>query len=315
MPPRICVVGSSNVDLIVRTPRLPGAGETLTADSFSTCHGGKGGNQAVIAARLGARVTMVGKVGRDAFGEQIRRGYQSEGIDTTYLFEDKRPTGVAVILVDAQGQNCILVTPGANGALTPRDVRKAAAAIRSADVLLCQLEVPLEATAEALRLARRAHVLTILNPAPAQALPSELLALADVLVPNETELQQLTGLPCGSPEQMAHAATRLRQTTGAAVLVTLGERGLLSVDETGTRRENAVPVEAVDTSGAGDAFIGALAVYRARSLPWDQAVRRAMGVAALTVTRAGTQSSYPTKRQAESFLRKHQDGERPPRKS
>src|SRR5438270_8364971 len=142
MSPRICVVGSSNMDLIVRTPRLPLPGETLTAHGFSTCHGGKGGNQAVMAARLGAQVTMVGKVGRDAFGEQLRRGYEAEGIDTTYLFEDRLPTGVAAILVDDRGQNSILVVPGANAALTPRDVRKAAEAIRAADVLLCQMEVP-----------------------------------------------------------------------------------------------------------------------------------------------------------------------------
>src|SRR5262249_18717089 len=155
MRPRVCVVGSSNMDLIIRTPRLPRPGETLTATSLSTCFGGKGGNQAVMAARLGARVTMVGKVGQDAFGAAIRQNYQAEGIDTTYLFEDKQPTGIATIVVDDQGQNSILVASGANGALTARDVRKAGEAIRSADVLLCQLEIPLEATAEALRIARQ----------------------------------------------------------------------------------------------------------------------------------------------------------------
>jgi ribokinase len=245
---------------------------------------------------------MIGKVGRDAFGQQLRKGYEAYGIDTTYLFEDKLPTGIASIAVDDRGQNCILVAPGVNGALTPKDVRKAAEAIRTADVLLCQLEVPLEATAEALRIAHRAKVITILNPAPVLPLPRELLELVDVLIPNETEFRQLCRSPCETTEQMEKAAQRLFDSTGARILVTLGEQGILSVGSGGTWRERAVAVEAVDTSGAGDAFIGALAVYRGQ-MPWPDAVRRAMGVAALTVTRPGTQSSYPTRRQAHVFLR------------
>jgi ribokinase len=248
---------------------------------------------------------MVGKVGRDAFGEQVRRGYEAEGIDTTYLFDDRQPTGVATILVDDNGENCILVAPGANHSLRVADVRRAAPAIRSADVLLCQLEVPLEATAAALHLAHRAGAFTILNPAPAHPLPDELFDVIDILVPNETELGQLTGMPCETPEQMKKAARSLRNKGLGFLLVTLGERGALDVAGTTTLWHKAIAVEAVDTSGAGDAFIGALAVYLGKSVPWHQAVLRAMAVAALSVTKPGTQSSYPTRRQAEAFLRQH----------
>lgn len=305
MPPRICVVGSSNMDLIVRTARLPQPGETLIAKSFATCPGGKGGNQAVLAARLGAKVTIIGKVGRDAFGEQIRKGYEAEGIDTTYLFDGKEPTGVAMIAVDAQGDNTILVVSGANGELDPRDLSTASAAIKSADVLLCQLEVPLETTCEALRLAHEANVLTILNPAPYQPLPAAMSRIVDLLVPNETELKQLTGSPIPTPRSRRKAAQRLFDTTGIALLVTLGEQGVLGIDRNGQSRWDAFDVEAVDTSGAGDAFLGALSVYLGKRVSFSRAVERAMAIAALTVTRPGTQSSYPTGREAAAFLRKH----------
>jgi ribokinase len=259
----VCVVGSSNMDLVVRTPRLPRAGETLTATSFTTVCGGKGGNQAVMAARLGARVGLVGKVGRDVFGEQLRQNYQEQGVDTTYLLDADGPSGVATILVDDTAQNCILVVPGANHALTPGDVRAAEVTITAAGVLLCQLEVPLETTAETLRLARAAGVRTVLNPAPAVPLPDELLKLADLCVPNETELELLTGLPAATPEQAEAAARALLRRGPGAVLVTLGERGALLVT---TDHVDAIPphrVAAVDPSGAGDVFIGSLAVFPA----------------------------------------------------
>src|SRR6266511_5274356 len=249
MAPRICVVGSSNMDLIVRTAHLPQPGETRRARSFATCHGGKGGNQAVMAARLGAKVTMIGKVGRDAFGEKLRRGYEAEGIDTTHLFEGKEPTGMAVIAVDDRGDNSILLFPGANMELDPGEVTAASDAIKNADVLLCQFEVPLETTCHALRLAHEAKVLPILNPAPFQLLPPALPRIVDILVPNETELEQLTGRPCSTPLRARKAAQWLFDTTGMAILVTLGEKGVLGIDRTGQSWWDVFEVETVDTSG------------------------------------------------------------------
>lgn len=304
MRPRICVVGSSNMDLILRTPRLPKPGETLTATSLTTCPGGKGGNQAVMAARLGAQVMLVGKVGNDAFGEQLRRNYDAEGIDTSCLYTDDRTTGVATILVEDGGQNSIVVAPGANAALTARDVRKAARAIRSAEVLLCQFEVPLEATAEALRIAARGETQTILNPAPAQPLPADFPRCRH-LVPNETEFRQLSGKACATPEALEKAVSEYWSDKGCNVIVTLGEEGVLAAFGPSVWRQQAIKVNAVDTSGAGDAFIGAFAVFLTRPLTIEQAIGRAMGVAALTVTRPGTQLSYPSLREATTFLRQH----------
>jgi ribokinase len=302
-PPRICVIGSSNMDLTFRTPRLPGPGETLAGHSFQTGFGGKGSNQAVMAARLGARVTMIGKVGRDVFGEQMLGNFRAQGIDTTYVGSDAdRPSGVASIIVDDEARNCILVIPGANLALSPQDVCEAAAAIREADVLLCQLEVPLVTVLEALRLARDAGVRTILNPAPAAPLPDEVLQLADLCVPNETEIELLTGRPARTPQEAATAADFLLGRGPQTVLVTLGERGVLLRDGQTTEQVPAVPVKAVDSSGAGDAFIGSLAVFLAEGLPLSEAAQRANAVAALSVTRAGTQASFPSRTEAEAFL-------------
>jgi ribokinase len=300
--PRVCVVGSSNMDLIVRTPRLPGPGETVTGTSLLTCCGGKGGNQAVMAARLGAEVALVGRVGRDSFGDQLLHNYHRSGVDVTHVNRDPRcPSGVATILVDDAGENRIVVVPGANETLTAKHVRKAADWIRACDVLLCQLEVPLEATRTALELAGRAGRCTVLNPAPFRRLPDDLWGLVQVLVVNETELGQLTRLAGSSGEELEKAATRVWNRTAATVVVTLGERGVLWVDGTGPQWAEPVRVKAVDTTGAGDAFIGALACGLGR-LPMVEAVRQANAIAALTVTRPGTQASYPTRKEAKAFL-------------
>jgi ribokinase len=301
--PRVCVVGSSNMDLVVRTSRLPRAGETLTATSLTTVCGGKGGNQAVMAARLGAAVRLVGKVGRDVFGEQLRQNYREQGVDTTHLLEDaERSTGVATILVDDAAQNCILVVPGANGALTPDDVRAATPAVTTADVLLCQLEVPAETTAEALRLARAAGVRTVLNPAPAVPLSDELLKRADLCVPNETELEALTGLPTRTEADLDAALDALLRRGPRGALVTLGAGGSLYKGEGRSERVAAVPVDAVDSTAAGDAYIGSLAVSLAAGTPLREAMHRASAVAALTVTRPGAQGSFPSRQEVEVFL-------------
>jgi ribokinase len=290
---RICVVGSSNMDLTFRTSRLPRAGETVSGGGFHLGFGGKGANQAVMAARLWARVTMIAKIGGDNFGEQMTRNFQEQNIDTEHLLVDgSRPSGVAGIVVDDNAQNCIIVVPGANDALSPADVHAAAASIQSADVLLCQLEVPLETTLEAFRLARAAGVRTVLNPAPARSLPEELLHLTDLCVPNETEIEAITGQVVTNLKQARTAARTLRVPN---LIVTLGDQGALLVAGDVEEHVPAVPVEAVDTSGAGDAFIGSLAVFWARGHSLLEAVRKANAVAALSVTRHGTQAAFPTR--------------------
>jgi ribokinase len=300
---RICVVGSLNTDLTFRTSRLPNPGETLRATALHVGHGGKGANQAVMAARLGAQVALVGRVGRDAFGDAMLRHITREGIDAIYIKEDvKEPSGTAAIVVDDAARNCILVVPGANGTLTPQDVRDAESAIRPARVLLCQLEVPINAVKEAFRIARSAGVRTILNPAPAAELPDELLQLTDICVPNETELELLTGRSTLNFDEIEAAARTLLRRGPPTVIVTLGARGVLIVTLDGSEHVPAVPVEAVDPTGAGDAFIGALAVFLAEDRKLLEAVRWACAAAALSVTRLGAQASFPSRADVEGLF-------------
>ena len=301
--PSICVVGSSNVDLIARVPRLPHLGETLVGRSFHLGYGGKGANQAVTAARLGAQVTMVAKVGRDVFGDGAARNFRAEGIDTTHvLIDEQRFTGVAPILVDDSAQNVIVVVPGANQGLGPAEVRRASPAILAADAVVGQLEVPVETTLEAFRIARAGAVRTILNPAPAATGLDPLLGLADLCVPNESEAEQLTGHPVTSRAEAEVAARALLGRGARAVIVTLGADGALVVDHDGAEHIPALRVAAVDPTGAGDAFIGSLAVFLAEGLALRVAARRANAVAALSVTRIGAQESFPTRAQLQAFL-------------
>ncbi len=300
--PRVCVVGSSNIDLTFRTPRLPKSGETLTGQSFQLGFGGKGANQAVMAARLGAQVTVITKVGRDVFGERTVHNYREHGVNTAYVLSNEHhSTGTAGIFVDDDARNCIIVVPGANQTLTPEDVRGATAALHVADVLLCQLEVPLDAVLEAFRLAHAAGVKTVLNPAPARQLPEELLRLTDYCIPNEPEIEHLTGHAVTTPQEAAAAARMLLKRGPHTVIVTLGEWGALLMEEQRAVHIPAPKVKAVDTTGAGDVFIGSLAVHLAEGLPIDQAVRRANTVAALSTTRPGTQASFPTRVEADAF--------------
>ncbi len=302
---RIVVVGSTNVDLTFRLPRLPSSGETLSASGLLIGHGGKGANQAVMAARLGAQVIMVSAVGDDAFGRDALENYRRQRIDVQHVrVRSDCPTGTASILVDDAANNCIVVAAGANGSLTPADVLAAAAAIRTADAILTQLETSLAAAIEAFRLARAAGVRTLLNPAPAGPLPDELLALTDICIPNESELSALTGLPVGSIPEVETAALRLLHRGPATVLVTLGERGALLVTADQTVPIPAIPVQAVDPTAAGDAFLGCLAVSLAEGHSLSVAARRACAVAALTVTRPGAQSSFPSGEELAAFLRK-----------
>jgi ribokinase len=303
MKSTICVVGSANVDLTFQTSRLPRPGETLAGQSFHLGFGGKGANQAVMASRLGALVTLIAALGDDGFGRESLRHFQAQGLDAAHiLFDGERSTGVAAIVVDDQARNCILVVPGANFGLSPRHVRDAAPAIQSAGILLCQLEVPVATTLEACRLAKAAGVRTILNPAPATCLPEDLLRLADLCVPNETEIETLTGKRAATIEEAAAAARELQRMGARSIIVTLGERGALLVDDDGVLPIPALPVAATDPTGAGDAFIGSLAVFWSEGQSLREAAAKANAVAALTVTRRGTQAAFPTRAEAETFL-------------
>ncbi|MFN8472429.1 MAG: ribokinase [Anaerolineae bacterium] len=292
--PRITIVGSSNFDLFSRPPRFPKPGETLVGGEFHTDFGGKGANQAVTAARLGGQVTMVARVGGDIFGQRMLQNFQTQGIDTRYVYvDDTRASGVADIWVDDQGQNVIIISPGANGALTPEDARRAADAIQAAAVVVCQLEVPIETVLEAFRIARAAGARTVLNTAPAAPIPHELIALSDIVSPNEPEVELLTGMPVGTLDEVTAAAQHLLAQGARTVVVTLGKRGALVVEEGKVQHVPATPVQAVDTTGAGDAFIGALAVFLGEGRSLSQAVEWANIVAGVSVTRRGTQASFP----------------------
>jgi len=302
--PKICVVGSSMIDLISKVPRLPKLGETLVGRSFYLGYGGKGANQAVMAAKLGAQVTMVNKVGRDVFGEGTLRNYREQGIDTTHVvFDESRFSGVAPIFVDDNAQNFIVIVPGANLGLLPADVQRAEQVILAADILICQLEIPIETTLEAFRIAKSGNVCTILNPAPAAEIPEELLQLSDICAPNETETELLTGQPVGTLAEAEVAARKLLSRGTRTVILTLGERGALLVDKDTVENIPAVKVNAGDPTGAGDAFIGSLAVYLGEGLSIRDAIRRANAVAALSVTRIGTQVSFPKRAEADDFIK------------
>ena len=301
-PANICVVGSSNIDLIARVPRLPKLGETMVGHSFHLGYGGKGANQAVMAAKLGAHVTMVTKLGKDVFGEDTLRNYKSHGIDTTFVtFDSEHASGVAPIFVDDHAQNFIVIVSGANDQLSPADVRAATQAILAADVLICQLEIPVESTLEAFRIAKSGNVRTILNPAPAAPLPDELVRLADFCAPNETETELLTGASIQNLQDAQLAADKLLARGVGTVILTLGNRGVLLVERNVTEHVPSVQVNAIDPTGAGDSFIGSLAVFLGEGLTLREAVKRANAIAALSVTRVGTQVSFPDRLQAEAF--------------
>lgn len=291
---RITVVGSANIDLTFRTARLPRPGETMFGTSFARGFGGKGANQAVAAARLGATVSFVGRVGADEFGRAMRDQLGQQGIDVSHLWDDPdRPTGTAVILVDDAGENAIVGVAGANLGLTPDDVRAAAPLIESSRILLAPCETMIETVTEAFRIGHAAGCTCVFNPAPARELPDELLRVLDVIVPNESELRTLTGRPTDTLDEVGAAADSLRGRGPRTAIVTLGPRGALVIGPDGRHHLPVLPMTAVDTSGAGDAFCGALVTFLAEGDSIVEAARRANAVAAMSVTRPGTQASFP----------------------
>ena len=268
--PKIVVVGSSNTDMVVKADRIPAPGETVLGGAFVMVAGGKGANQAVAAARLGAEVSLVARLGADTLGDQAIAGYRNDGILTDLVVRDPdRPTGVALILVDAKGENSITVALGANEALLPDDVDRAADRIRAADAVVMQLEVPLAAVERAAAIAAAAGVPVILDPAPAPdgGLPASLLRNVTCLKPNESEAERLTGIPVVDTASAERAALVLRGLGPRIVIITLGSQGAVIVDDAGARHVPAYCVTAVDTTAAGDAFTGAFAATRMGAQP------------------------------------------------
>jgi ribokinase len=287
--------------MVIRSERLPAPGETVLGGRFYSAAGGKGANQAVAAARAGASVAFVAKIGRDAFGEQALDGFRNEGLDVRWVFRDRDlPSGVALILVDSKGENLISVAPGANAALSEEDVRNSREAIAGCDCLLLQLEIPLPAVTEAVRIAvesKRTRVILNPSPAPKESLPHALLSRVDVLLPNAVELAMLSG-QAKDPEK---GARRLLDAGVGAVVVTLGKKGAIVVEKAATTEIPAFPAKPVDTVGAGDCFAGALAVALSEGATLPDAARFATAAASIAVERPGAQPSLPSR---EEILRR-----------
>jgi ribokinase len=313
----ILVVGSLNADLVVRAPRFPQPGETISGSDLRVIPGGKGANQAVAAARLGADVAMLGRVGKDNFGDFLLDNLEQNSVDTTLIQRDDASTGTAIIVVDSNGQNSIVLSPGANGKVTPADLEHAA--FPRGGLLLLQLEIPIPTVLRAAQRARENNVRVILNPAPAKEIPDELIALTDFIIPNETELSLLTGLPVTDIPSAETAAKALLARGAQNVIVTLGSKGALSVDKYTSTHVDAYRVDVVDTTAAGDAFIGGFAVRllernRRSQTPVDasenasyskhieDAVRFGCACGALATTKFGAQPSLPTKEEVEKFM-------------
>ena len=301
--PKIAVVGSSNMDLVVKSKRIPAVGETILGEDFIMVPGGKGANQAVAAAKLGAEVYFIAKLGNDVFAEQSLNNFKKEGINTKYVIQTKEaPSGVALIMVDDEGNNLIVVAPGANQTLLPADVKRAESDIASCGAVVAQLEVPLETIEFAAKMANDLKVPFVLDPAPAQELRPELLRMVDVLTPNETEAQILTGIEVTDEESARAASKNLLERDIKAVILTLGGKGFLLADNKEARYVSAQKVDAVDSTAAGDAFTGSLAVGIAENKTLLDAALFANYVAALSVTKMGAQSSMPTLQEVKSFM-------------
>lgn len=303
MSGKVVVVGSSNTDMIIKLDRLPRPGETVLGGEFSTAAGGKGANQAVAAARAGGDVTFVARVGADMFGRRAVEAFRADGIDVRHVREDPgTPSGVALIFVDRNGENSIAVASGANARLTAADVGEAGEAIRAADVMVTQLETPVETVRAAVELAVKYGVPVVLNPAPARGLDENLLRQVGVLTPNETEAALLTGIEVSGETGAETAAAKLAAMGVATTVITLGARG--SFVYSGSHRELVAgfTVEPVDTTAAGDVFNGALAVALAKGSEIVEAVRFANAAAALSVTKLGAQPSAPTQDEIDEFL-------------
>jgi ribokinase len=303
----ICVIGSSNTDMVVKTGKLPAPGETVIGGSFLMNPGGKGANQAVSAARLGGRVLFVAKVGNDMFGKQAIRQFQHEKIDSRFVITDPdHPSGVALINVDANGENSIVVAPGSNASLKYSDVQPAFDQLSDQDIILLQLEIPLHTVEYAVKKGFERGCRIILNPAPAQTLTNETLSCLHFITPNETEAELLTGVKVFDEQTARLAAEKLHGTGVKNVIITLGSKGAYLHNEVTSQLISAHPVTALDTTAAGDCFNGALAVALSENVNLPEAVVFACKVASVSVTRMGAQASIPNRKEVESLPLVHQ---------
>ena len=306
--PRIAVVGSFMMDLVVQCNRLPLEGQTIVGQDFNTFVGGKGSNQAIAAARLGANVSMIGRVGTDNFGDELLKNLSAEDVDSQFVVKDtEMGTGVAMITVDANGDNTIVAVPKANMSLNPDNIDQAESAIAAADILLLQLEVSLLAVQRAAEIAKANGVPVLLNPAPARRIPMELMSLVDILVPNETETEFLTGFRLTDMESIKLAAKHLLEESVPTVVLTLGDQGALLATAEDIQLVPSYSVKAVDATAAGDAFCGTLAVSVARGDSWESAVNFANAAGALTVTKLGAAPSIPTREQVIELIERNRN--------
>ena len=296
----ITVIGSSNTDMVIKTSKLPAPGETILGGDFFMNAGGKGANQAVAAARLGGKVSFIAKTGDDVFGKQARQLFEIENINTGNLVIDPgHPSGVALITVDAHGENCIVVAPGSNSYLTKNDIDFACAEILSSDIILMQLEIPLETVTYVANIAYEAGKKIILNPAPAAKISEDLLSKLYMITPNETEAELISGIAVTDTESAILAAQNLYERGVKVVIITLGSKGALLYTGDEARVIESPKVEAVDTTAAGDVFNGAVAVAISEGMELEEAVKFACKAAAISVTRMGAQSSAPYRKEIE----------------
>lgn len=299
---QILVVGSSNTDMVIKAAHLPRPGETILGGTFFMNPGGKGANQAVAIARLGGSVTFICKTGSDIFGHQSQQLFEEEGINTSYVFSDSgNPSGVALITVDEKAENCIVVASGANANLLPSDLAKAEEAIEQADLVLMQLEVPMETVRFVANIAWQKGKKVILNPAPAHPLPADLLRHLYLITPNETEAEMITGVKITDESSAGEAARLLSEMGVQHVIITLGSKGALIYSDGKAEMVPALKVEAVDTTAAGDVFNGALTVALSEGRSLKEAARFACKASAISVTRVGAQSSAPYRNEVDIF--------------
>ena len=300
---QVTVVGSFMYDLVATVPRRPKTGETLVGNTFGMFLGGKGANQAIAASRAGSKVTMVGRLGNDFFGKQFLEKFSREGINTDFVTQDdENGTGVAMPLIDASGDNSIVIIPQANMALTVENINQAQSTIADADVLVMQCEVPMDANQRAAEIAKQNDTLVILNPAPAQLIPDQILKLVDIITPNETETETLTGLPTKTENDVLVSGRNLLSKGVETVILTLGDRGSLLLNEDGEKLIPAFDVSVVDTTAAGDSFCGVLAASLANGISINLSVEIANAAGALAVTKLGAEPSLPQRDAIDDLL-------------
>lgn len=303
--PIVTVIGSTNMDMVVKSEKIPEIGETVLGGDFIMVPGGKGANQAVAAAKSGAETYFITKLGKDIFGESLLENLKKHGVrEEGIILDEEKPSGVAIIMINEKGENIITVAPGANSALSPSDMTKFKSLISSSQAILAQLEIPLETVSKAMKIAKSNRVKTILNPAPGQKLDHNFLKLIDILIPNQTELQILTLEEEKKDIDIQKISLKLLKYVGN-LIVTLGEKGQILLSKTEFFRSNAIKVNTVDSTAAGDVFCGCLASAICEGKNIREAISFASGAAALSVTKMGAQTSIPSRSEIEEFIKSH----------